>query len=195
MLAAVSVRAGPWRRADAPCPRKEKAGTTGSWRVSERLKKQQNRRQFGALTNSRHCVRALGRFPFFVSKRGRNRRFVRRQFARDARRQHDAVARRRRGWRSIAHTASLSDFANRRHVWSPDAARLASIVCRQPPETSCRDHSNGRGTALSSTADLGGAGSPKRGWQRGLLIGCPKEAKMAPQCLEKAVGRLLIVML
>ena len=30
----------------------------------------------------------------------------------------------------------------------------------------------GRGAALSSTVDLGGAGSPMRGMQRGLLIGC-----------------------
>jgi hypothetical protein len=30
----------------------------------------------------------------------------------------------------------------------------------------------GRGAALSSTVDLGGAGSPMRGRQRGLLIGC-----------------------
>ena len=59
------------------------------------------------------------------SKRGRKRRFARNRFARDARRRRDAVARRRRGWRSIAHTASVSDSANRRRVWSPDAARLA----------------------------------------------------------------------
>jgi len=75
------------------------------------------------------------------TKRGRKRRFVRNRFALDARRRRGAVARRRHAWRSIAHAASLSDSANRRRVCFPDAARLASIVCRQPPNKGCRDHS------------------------------------------------------
>jgi len=90
--------------------------------------------------NQLHALRS-GTWPvsIFFSKRGRKRNFARNQFARDARRRHDAVARRRRGWRSIAHTASLSDSANRRHVWSPDAAR-------QPLKQSCGDHSEPKPT-------------------------------------------------
>ena len=64
------------------------------------------------------------------------------RFARDARRRRVDVARRRRGRRSIVHIVSLSVSANRRRVWSADAAHLASIVCRQPPKKSWKDHSN-----------------------------------------------------
>jgi len=43
---------------------------------------------------------------------------------------------------------------------------------------------DGRGAALSSTVDLGGAGSPMRGMQRGLLIGCQNQCKTAAQCSQ-----------
>ena len=100
----------------------------------------------------------------FSSKRGRKRSCARKRIARDARRRRDAFAKRRRDWRSIAHTASLSDSANRRRVWCP--GRRASCVDRVPSASkrNGRDHSkpkpawferavkSGRGSALPVTA-------------------------------------------
>jgi len=102
---------------------KESAGNAGSKRVSER---HFPKTTDVSLVDQLQALRS-GTWPIsgFFSKRGRKRGFARNRFARDARRRSDAVARRQRGWRSIARTQSLSDSENRRHVWFPDAARLA----------------------------------------------------------------------
>jgi len=86
---------------------------------------------FGYLADFRTCFET----------RGKNECSCRNRFARDARQRRVDVARRRRGWRSIAHTVSPCGSANRRCVWSTDAAHLASIVCRQPPKKSSQDRS------------------------------------------------------
>jgi len=88
-----------------------------------------------------YSVRLLGRFRTFFGTRGKNEDSCRKRIARHARQRRVDVARRRRGWRSIAHTVSTCGFANRCCVWSTDAAHLASIVCRQPPKTSSQDRS------------------------------------------------------
>ena len=88
-----------------------------------------------------YSVRLLGRFRTFSETRGKNEDSCRNRFARDARQRRVDVARRRRGWRSIAHTVSPCDYANPRCVLSTDAAHLASIVCRQPPKKSSQDRS------------------------------------------------------
>jgi hypothetical protein len=89
-----------------------------------------------------HSVRVLGRFRTCFEARGRNVDSCRNRFARDARQRRVDVARRRRRWRSIAHTVSPCDSANRHCVWSTDAAHLASIVCRRTPKKSSNDRSN-----------------------------------------------------
>jgi hypothetical protein len=88
---------------------------------------------FGSLTNSR--VLSSGTWPIsdlFWNTR-KNGYSCRYRFARDARQRRVDVARRQRGRRSIAHTVPPCGSANRRCVWFTDAAHLASIVCRQPP--------------------------------------------------------------
>jgi hypothetical protein len=100
-----------------------------------------HRLHFGSLTNSG----VLSSVTWPISDLFRNARkdedSRRNRFSRDARQRRVDVARRRRGWRSIAHTVSPCGSANRRCVWSTDAAHLASIVCRQPPKKSSQDRS------------------------------------------------------
>jgi hypothetical protein len=120
--ARVLVRGAAWMRHFLA---KESAGNAGSKRASERLCPKNT--DASLVDRPTHKALYSGTWPIsvFFLKRGGKRSFARNRFARDARRRRDAVARRRRGWRSVAHTASLIDSANRRHVWSPDAARLA----------------------------------------------------------------------
>jgi len=103
---------------------KESAGNAGSKRASERHCPKNTDVSLVDQPTPGTPFRHLADFRLFFETREKTRGFARNRFARDARRRRDAVARRQRGWRSIAHTQSLSDSANRRHVWSQDAARL-----------------------------------------------------------------------
>jgi hypothetical protein len=96
-----------------------------------------HRLHFGSFANSR----VLSSVTWPIPDLFRNAVSCRIRFARDARQRRDNVARRRHGWRSNAHTVSPCGYANRRCVWSTDAAHLASIVCRQPPKKSSKDRS------------------------------------------------------
>ena len=119
--ARVLVRGAAWMRRFLA---KESAGNAGSMRVSERLCPKIIDASLVDRPTQGTVFRHLADFRFFRNA-GENVLFARNRFARDARRRHDAVDGRQRGWRSIAHTASLSDSANRHNVWSPNAARLA----------------------------------------------------------------------
>jgi len=115
--------------------------STGSQRASDRFSTENTGSILAVLSIQGYSVRLLGRFRTFFETRGKNEDSCRNRFARDARQRRVDVARRRCGWRSIAHTISPCGSANRRCVWSTDAAHLASIVCRQPPKKSSNDRS------------------------------------------------------
>jgi len=115
--------------------------STGSQRASDRFPTENTGSILAVLPIQGYSVRLFGRFQSFFKTRGKNEYSCRKRFARDARQRRVDVARRRRGWRSIAHTVSPCGSANRRCVWSTDAAHLASIVCRQPPKKSSQDRS------------------------------------------------------
>jgi hypothetical protein len=110
--ARVPVRGAAWMRHFLA---EESAGNAGSKRALGRLCPQNTDASLSDRPTQGTVCRHLANFRLF-SKRGRKRSFARNRFVRDARWRRDAVARRRRGWRSVAHTASLSDSANRRHV-------------------------------------------------------------------------------
>jgi len=107
--------------------------STGSQRASDRISTEKNGSNLAVLPIQGYSVRLLSRFRTFFGTWGKNEDSCSIRFARDARQRRVDVARRRRGWRSITHTVSQCGSANRRCVWSKDAAHLASTVCRQPP--------------------------------------------------------------
>jgi len=115
--------------------------STGSQRASDRISTENTGSILAVLPIQGYSVRLLGQFRTFFETRGKREDSCRNRFARDARQRRVDVTRRRRGWRSIAHTVSQCGSANRRCVWSTDAAHLASIVCRQPPKKSSNDRS------------------------------------------------------
>ena len=101
-------------------------------------------------TDAAHLASIVCRQP---PKRGeKNEDWCRKRIAQDARQRRVDVARRRRGWRSIAQTVSTCGSAIRCCVWSTDAAHLASIVCRQPPKKSSQDRSKPLWTRRATVA-------------------------------------------
>jgi hypothetical protein len=100
--------------------------SSGSQRASDRFSAENTGSILASLPIQGYSVRLLGRFRTLFEARGKNEDSFRKRFSRDARQRRVDVATRRRGWRSIAHTVSPCGSANRRCVWSTDAARLAS---------------------------------------------------------------------
>jgi hypothetical protein len=123
--------------------------STGSQRASDRFSTENTGCILAVLPIQAYSVRLLGQFRTFFATRGKSEDSCRNRFARDARQRRVDVTRRRRGWRSIAHTVPQC-------VWSTDAAHLASIVCRQPPKKSSDDRSKVLQTRRENESDFFG---------------------------------------